>query len=49
MAKILLMIMVDNNKTMYRRDGSDVRREKDLLKLSVLTRYEALSYGRKRC
>ena len=43
------MIMVDNNKIMYRRAGSDVRRAKDLSKLSVLTRYEVLSYGRKRC
>ena len=34
----------NENKTMYRSDGSDGRREKDLLTLSVSTRREVLSY-----
>ena len=37
---IKFMIIVKKNKAMYRSDGSEVRREKALPTLSVLTRRE---------
>ena len=49
MAKLSFMIWVNKTKTMtlYRSEGNDGRREKDLLTLSVLTRRDVEWIGSK--